>query len=602
MSASARRTIASTVGVFIVALCAQIWLQFQSSGLAGWDSYYHIKIAHLYSTGELSLLGGEFPWMQHSMLHGLRHDWQLGYHLFLIPFSHLPMELGAKLATALVATLLLTSIYYVLRANRVPLAWVWVAIFTLSSNIAIYRLHNARPAPLAIAMLLLVIHFAMKKRVLATFIWATLALYTYNIPHNVLALAALASVVHTLHDGRPPYRLAGVMLGAVALTTFAHPGFWHWEGSFFSLDHANILVWEQMSGSLEAARHELRVFVGGEALSMPVAVEFRGMPGRELRRFLWVPLLVMLGAIGALALRRRALSRVGITLCAMMGLYFIVMLEFGRFFEYWVPYVFAAAPIAISDALRGTTVLRIVGAERLVLRKKGLASRSLMIVAGAAAALQIAFVVRGAYGLGDYRLWIPAMLLATVLAGRTLVGPVWSALRWLRRSFWPPHWRTGIATGLVIVGAAYFTLQVASSSTLVVKRLGSHGPGIRMRYEGTAKWLRDNTRKHDVVYNDWSSWGPLFFLNHWNYYMIGFDPYFMFQRDVGNYRRWIAVRSGSASIDEIGSTVRELGSHWVVVERDLQKKLTKRLERAPDATLRYADGPVAIYEIDVPKP
>ena len=86
MSASARRTIASTVGVFIVALCAQIWLQFQSSGLAGWDSYYHIKIAHLYSTGELSLLGGEFPWMQHSMLHGLRHDWQLGYHLFLIPF------------------------------------------------------------------------------------------------------------------------------------------------------------------------------------------------------------------------------------------------------------------------------------------------------------------------------------------------------------------------------------------------------------------------------------------------------------------------------------------------------------------------------------
>jgi len=285
-----------------------------------------------------------------------------------------------------------------------------------------------------------------------------------------------------------------------------------------------------------------------------------------------------------------------------MGLYFIVMLEFGRFFEYWVPYVFAAAPIAISDALRGTTVLRIVGAERLVLRKKGLASRSLMIVAGAAAALQIAFVVRDAYGLGDYRLWIPAMLLATVLAGRTLVGPVWSALRWLRRSFWPPHWRTGIATGLVIVGAAYFTLQVASSSTLVVKRLGSHGPGIRMRYEGTAKWLRDNTRKHDLVYNDWSSWGPLFFLNHWNYYMIGFDPYFMFQRDVGNYRRWIAVRSGSASIDEIGSTVRELGSHWVVVERDLQKKLTKRLEGAPDATLRYADGPVAIYEIDVPKP
>jgi hypothetical protein len=602
MSVSARRIITSTLGLFMVALCAQIWLQFQSSGLAGHDSYYHIKIAYLYSTGELSLLGDEFPWMQHSILHGLRHDWQLGYHLLLIPFSRLPMEFGAKLATALAATLLLTSIYYVLRANGVPLAWVWVTIFTLSSSIAIQRIHNARPAPLAIAMLLLLIHFAMKKRVLATFIWATVALYTYNVPHNVLALTVLATVVHTLYDGRPPYRLAGVMLGAVALTTFAHPGFWHWEGSFFSLDHANFLVWEQMSGTLEAARRNLWVFVGDEALSMPVAVEFRGMPGRELRRFLWVPLLVMFGAIGALALRPRALSRVGITLCAMTGLYFIVMLEFGRFFEYWVPYVFAAAPVAITDALRGTIALRIVGAERLALRRKGLANRILMTVAGAAVALQIAFVVRGAYGLGDHRLWIPAVLLAAVLAGRTLVGPVWSALRWLRRSFWPPRWRTGIVTGLVVVGAAYFTLQVAKSSTMVVSYLGTHGPGFRMRYEGTAKWLRDNTREHDVVYNDWSSWGPLFFLNHWNYYMIGFDPYFMFQRDLSNYRRWISVRSGAASIVEIGSTVRELGSHWVVVERDTQKKLNRRLERAPDANLRYADGPVAIYEIDVPKP
>jgi hypothetical protein len=47
--------------------------------------------------------------------------------------------------------------------------------------------------------------------------------------------------------------------------------------------------------------------------------------------------------------------------------------------------------------------------------------------------------------------------------------------------------------------------------------------------------------------------------------------------------------------------VRELGSHWVVVERNLQKKLSQRMERAPDATLRYADGPVVIYEIDVPE-
>ena len=52
----------------------------------------------------------------------------------------------------------------------------------------------------------------------------------------------------------------------------------------------------------------------------------------------------------------------------------------------------------------------------------------------------------------------------------------------------------------------------------------------------------------------------------------------------------------------LGLDAEHGAKHWVVVERDQHKKLSKLLESAPDATLRYADGPVAIYEIDVPKP
>ncbi len=62
---------------FALALGLHLWLEFRGAGMHGVDGYFHLKLAHLYATGEASLFGRDLPWMTASSINDLRADWQL---------------------------------------------------------------------------------------------------------------------------------------------------------------------------------------------------------------------------------------------------------------------------------------------------------------------------------------------------------------------------------------------------------------------------------------------------------------------------------------------------------------------------------------------
>ncbi len=333
----ARRSLASLF-VFALAFAFHLWIEFREPGLLEVDGYYHVKIAHLYATGELPILGGEFPWMAYASFGKLFADWQLGYHLLLVPFSWLGLLFGAKLSAAFFAALLVATAHAILRAQRVPAAWLFALSLCATSELHLLRSHLVRPTTLVVTLMLVVAHCAASRRTLGLFLATLALLLVYAVPHNALAALAVAGVAFALSERRVPWKVPAVMLAAIAGSILLHPGFWHWQGSFLGSGHALFRVWQQMDGSLQAANDGDTVVFEGKTIRMPAPAEFRAPERTEIVGFL-SPLVLFLAALLLLAVPgRRRVSPFQLTTLGLAALYFFLFLAHIRFFEYWIPF------------------------------------------------------------------------------------------------------------------------------------------------------------------------------------------------------------------------------------------------------------------------
>jgi hypothetical protein len=361
------------LAVFLVALGFHLWLEFRRAGLHGVDGYYHLKVALLYARGELSLVSSDFPWATRSILNDLYCDWQLGYHLLLVPFTACGLLLGGKLATALFAALIPSIVHAILRAHRVPLAWAFPALLLLSSEYYLIRVHLPRPTSPVIALLLIALHLASTRRHRALLVCLVGVFLVYAVPHTLLLLAVVALLAFLIAERRLPLRLLGTVLAAVVLGVLAHPGTWRWRGDFLGADHGLFRVWEQMRGSLAASEAGDRIEIEGEWVVMQAPAEFRPPPLDAIPAEVPLPLVVFAVGlvVGGLLLARRFSSRArdpgeddrlllpllaGGMACAT----FLLFLQHVRFAEYWIPFsvlalgaTWGAAPLG----RRGRTVV-----------------------------------------------------------------------------------------------------------------------------------------------------------------------------------------------------------------------------------------------------
>ena len=97
------------------------------------DSYYHFAVAREIAQGHWrSELGPRLPW---TVLTEWPVDHYFGFHLLLAPFAALPNPLwGLKLATLLFFCAVPLSVFWFLRARRVPFAWAWCFAPLLFAN------------------------------------------------------------------------------------------------------------------------------------------------------------------------------------------------------------------------------------------------------------------------------------------------------------------------------------------------------------------------------------------------------------------------------------------------------------------------------------
>ncbi len=117
------------------------------------DTAYHFSVGQL--IGKYGILH-DFPWTPFSWQFGHYADKEFLFHLLFLPLGGLGFVTAARVVGILAGALVLTTLYLVLRAEKVSYAALW-ALLTLTCSEFVFRLSLVRPHLLSITLALIVL-------------------------------------------------------------------------------------------------------------------------------------------------------------------------------------------------------------------------------------------------------------------------------------------------------------------------------------------------------------------------------------------------------------------------------------------------------------
>ena len=107
----------------------------------------------------------EFPWFHDTILNKGYVDMHFLATLLLIPFTFFDLIVGAKIATAFFATVLVLVFYWFLKRHSVRHAYFWTFLLVASSFYFLRRIIYPRIfIPLSLVFMILAVHFILKKK------------------------------------------------------------------------------------------------------------------------------------------------------------------------------------------------------------------------------------------------------------------------------------------------------------------------------------------------------------------------------------------------------------------------------------------------------
>jgi|GEM_PF-2925976 len=193
-----------------VIAAAVVAINYMRQGLLGLDGYYHIRMAELYSTGEMQAAGGNFHWTRFSSWNGNFSDKDYLWHILLIPFIKIfgsdPQSLvhAATAGTAFTAGLIGLILARVLRGNGVRWPFIWTLLLVAGSEAILFRLSMPRSYLLSIAFALLGWQVITRRSRLAIVAVGALYALAYTAPHLLMAMAGLWGLIELMAgDPRP---------------------------------------------------------------------------------------------------------------------------------------------------------------------------------------------------------------------------------------------------------------------------------------------------------------------------------------------------------------------------------------------------------------
>jgi hypothetical protein len=289
------------------------------------DTAYHVAVSRLIARHGIL---HAFPWTPFSVLAEQYADKELLFHLLLVPLAGLSWSTAAKLVGALLGGALLTTLYRLLEAERVPRATILALLPLALSGGFVLRFALVRPHLVSIALALVVAWAASRRRLVPLAIACALFPWCYVAWHVPVVLVGLAEAARVLGGHRAGARPLLAAAGGLAAGLAVHPNFPE------VVRFAWIVSYEILVKTAWAGR--AGISLGGE---------FEPYAPGDAVRFLLLPLLLVAAAL-VLAWRRRREDPAPLGLALAALAYAALALRSSRFVEYVAPFSVLAAAVA----------------------------------------------------------------------------------------------------------------------------------------------------------------------------------------------------------------------------------------------------------------
>jgi hypothetical protein len=292
------------------------------------DTAYH------YSVGQLIRKYGilyNFPWTPFSLQFDHYADKEFFFHLLFVPLGGLGFVTAARLVGAVAGALALTTLYLVLRAERVTFPGLW-ALLPLFCSEFVFRFALVRPHLLSITLALLVLWAFARGRLYilaaASILYPLSYVAFWQIPLILIIATCFARI---LSSEKIHWKAIVIVMAGIAVGLALHPNTLNLLG----------INWLHMSDIL---------FQGawGKKIDLNLGKEFNPYPIADWVRYL---LVAVFSTGTALAVSWRERNKCSLPLAfAITALFFgLLTVKSLRFVEYFVP--FSAAAIALASPM-----------------------------------------------------------------------------------------------------------------------------------------------------------------------------------------------------------------------------------------------------------
>jgi hypothetical protein len=325
------------------------------------DTAYHFSVGQL--IGKYGILH-TFPWTPFSWQYDHYADKEFLFHLLFLPLGGLGFVNAARAVGIFAGALVLTSLYFILRAEKVAFAGLWV-LLTLTCSEFVFRLALVRPHLLSItlALILLWAYANGRLRILAvaSVVYPLSYVAFWQIP---LILVAATESARLLSGEQLRWKPGLTVIAGLAAGVALHPNTVNLLG----------INWIHMTDIL------FQNAWGGKVEFDNLGKEFNPYTISEWGRY-FIVITLMAGAAVVLSWRERKKNSLPLAFALAAVVFGLLTARSLRFTEYFVPFSVAAmaltsptlekrmlAPILLGVSLLymlalGTAPLKIIASK-----------------------------------------------------------------------------------------------------------------------------------------------------------------------------------------------------------------------------------------------
>ncbi len=337
-----RRSVVVWILFFIILTCALQW--FVPYPIDD-DTAYHFSVGQLIR--KYGILHS-FPWTPFSWQFDHYADKEFLFHLLFVPLGGLGFVTAARIVGTLAGALVLTTLYFVLRSEKVPLAGVWVLVLFTCSEF-VFRLALVRPHLLSITLAIIMLWSFARGRIYAVALTALLYPLSYVAFWQIPVILVMAAESARLMSGeRARWKPALTVLAGIAAGVALHPNSLNLLG--INWIHMADVLFENAWGRKPEFEN--------------IAKEFNPYTVGQWSRYL-VIVVFMTGSALVFGWRERRKDPLPLAVALAAMMFGLLTARSLRFVEYFVPFsVFAMAVTArqlakrwLAPALFGTSLL-----------------------------------------------------------------------------------------------------------------------------------------------------------------------------------------------------------------------------------------------------